>query len=77
MIPLVDMRMTGLNIKRLRVKKGVSVREIQYACQLESPQAIYNWEKGKRIPSVDNLLILKEFFDCHIDDILVTQSFTA
>ena len=37
-----------------------------------SPQAIYKWQNGTALPTVDNLIVLAALFDVLIDDILVT-----
>ena len=37
-----------------------------------SPQAIYKWQNGAALPTVDNLIVLAALFGVLIDDILVT-----
>jgi hypothetical protein len=37
-----------------------------------SPQAIYKWQNGAALPTVDNLIVLAALFNVLIDDILVT-----
>jgi hypothetical protein len=38
-----------------------------------SPQAIYKWQNGTALPTVDNLLVLAALFCVRIDDILITN----
>lgn len=71
--PVVDMRSTGINIKTLRVENGYSVRDIQTIFNFEHPQAIYNWEAGKSLPTVDNLIVLADLFCVRVDEIVKTQ----
>jgi transcriptional regulator with XRE-family HTH domain len=38
----------------------------------EEPQAIYKWQRGKSLPSVDNLYALGALLDVPLDEILVS-----
>lgn len=71
--PVINMEATGKNIIRLRQKKGMSVKELQDIFGFATPQAIYKWQRGTVLPTVDNLLILAELFQVHIDDILIME----
>ncbi len=70
-IPTIDMAGTGANIIRLREKKGISVRKLQEYLEFSTPQAIYKWQNGISMPSLDHLLVLSTLFEVSIDDILV------
>ena len=72
--PVIDMKATGQNIHRLREQKGVSVRELSRFLGLSDVQAIYKWQRGKSLPSTDNLVALSRFLDTPIDQILVLCS---
>ena len=39
--------------------------------ELASPQAIYKWQHGETIPSVDNLIILADVLGVYMDEIIV------
>lgn len=71
-VPIIDMEATGENIKQLREMQGVSVRQIQEVLGFTNPQAIYKWQKGDNLPSIDNLVILASLLGTSIDDIIVT-----
>ena len=71
--PMIDLLATGKRIKTLRIERGISVRELQNFLGFEQPQAIYKWQSGASLPSVDNLLALSELFQISINDILVKQ----
>ena len=73
----IDMNETGNNIVRLRHEAGVSVRDIQKAMGFTNPQAIYKWQKGLTLPTLDNLVILAAIFDVKVDDILVCHERSA
>ena len=71
--PVIDMEATGENIRRLRVERGISVRAIQAYLNLSDVQAIYQWQRGKKMPSLDHLCALATLFDVSVDDIIVTS----
>lgn len=73
-IPTINMEATGKNIVMLRKSKGLTVRQIQETLGFEQPQAIYKWQWGHTLPSVDNLIILSFIFGTTIDNILVLDS---
>ncbi len=70
-IPTVDMVKTGENIMKLRECTGLSVRELQDVFGFATPQAIYKWQHGTALPTIDNLVVLAAVFHVKIDDILV------
>ena len=69
--PTIDMIKTGHNIMQLRIKNGFTVRDIQNVFGFTSPQAIYKWQHGMSMPTLDNLVVLSALFQVHIEDILV------
>lgn len=71
-MPTIDLPMTGANIVRLRKAAGLSVRDLQQTFGFNSPQAIYKWQRGDALPTIDNLLVLAMLFRVRIDDILIT-----
>lgn len=56
--PVIDLVATGENILRLRKQRDLSVRDLQKYFGFEGPQAIYKWQKGKSLPTIDNLYAL-------------------
>ena len=71
-IPTVNLAQTGANIDNLRKAAGLSVHDLQMVFGFNSPQAIYKWQNGAALPTVDNLIVLAALFNVLIDDILVT-----
>ena len=69
--PVIDMVETGKNIRRLREERGMTVRDLQAYFGFEEPQAIYKWQRGKSLPTVDNLYALGALLDVPMEDILV------
>ena len=72
--PVIDLPATGANIRRLRQTKGLSVRDLQQFFGLEEPQAIYKWQRGQSLPTVDNLYALSTLLDVSMNDILVATN---
>ena len=72
--PTVDPVQTGANIVRLRNAAGLTVHDLQMAFGFNSPQAIYKWQNGTALPTVDNLIGLAALLKVHIDDILIVNS---
>ncbi len=71
MFPVIDLVATGENITRLRKSRGLTVRDLQNWFGFEEPQAIYKWQKGKSLPTVDNLYALGALLDVPMEEILV------
>ena len=69
--PVIDVTATGRNIVRLRKMAGLTVKDLQNIFGFSTPQAIYKWQRGSAMPTVDNLVVLSAVFGVPIDDILV------
>ena len=72
--PTIDPVQTGINIVRLRKAAGLTVHDLQMAFGFNSPQAIYKWQNGTALPTVDNLIGLAALLRVQIDDILIVHS---
>ncbi len=70
-IPTIDMVRTGQNICRLRKLAGITVKDLQEIFGFATPQAIYKWQHGTALPTIDNLVVLADVLGVKIDDILV------
>ena len=71
-IPPIDLAQTGAIIVTIRKAAGLTVSDIQMVFGFNSPQAIYKWQNGTALPTVDNLIVLAALLNVRIDDILVT-----
>lgn len=69
--PVIDTKKTGKNIQNLREERGLTVNDVRRYINLDSPQAIYQWQRGISLPSVDHLLALSMLFEVRMEDILV------
>ena len=73
MLPMINMMATGENITKVREKSGMTVRDIQQVFGFSTPQAVYKWQHGTAMPTVDNLVVLARVFGVTIDEILVVD----
>lgn len=69
----INMKETGNNISRMRKEKGITVRQIQEEMGFNTPQAIYKWQNGTTLPSLENLVVLAEMFETTIAEIVVVS----
>lgn len=72
--PIIDVAATAANIKSCRIRAGYSVREIQNIFNFSSPEAIYAWEKGKYLPTIDNMIVIAALYGVTIDNIVITRT---
>ena len=72
-MPVIDMAATGMNITRLRKNAGMTVRDLQAVFGFATPQAIYKWQRGDAMPTLDNMIVLAAVFNVTVDEILVLQ----
>ena len=72
-IPIIDPTATGQNIACLRRRAGLSIRELQEILGFSTPQAIYKWQRGDSLPTLDNIVVLAAAFGVTVDEILVCK----
>ena len=72
--PTINLVATGQNIVRLRKAAGLSVKDLQDIFGFATPQAIYKWQKGTAMPTIDNLVVLAMVFQVKMDDIIVVDA---
>lgn len=70
-LPAIDLTATGIRITRLRQSAGLTVRDLQDVFGFNTPQAIYRWQRGVTLPTLDNLVILASVFGTTLDSIVV------
>ena len=75
-LPIIDMTGTGQNINRLRKQAGLSVKDLQDIFGFATPQAIYKWQQGVTLLTIDNLVVLAAVLQVRLDDILVIDAAT-
>ena len=73
-MPIINMVATGRNISRLREQAGLSVRDLAEIFGFATPQAVYKWQHGTAMPTIDNLIVLAAVFGVAMDDIVVIDA---
>lgn len=69
--PMIDMKATGRNIKKIMQQRRLAVKDVQAYLNLATPQSIYHWLGGRSMPTIDNLYALSELFGVSIDEVIV------
>ena len=73
-MPAIDMVATGRNIEKMRQNAGMSVKDLQTIFGFTTPQAIYKWQHGAAMPTIDNLVALAMIFGVTMDEIIVVDT---
>ena len=73
-MPVINMDQTGKQIAELRKNANLTVNEIKEALALTTVNAVYNWQRGQTLPTLDNLVALAALFGCTINDIVITET---
>lgn len=68
--PVLDVKATGARIKELRKERHLKVEDVASFMGFETGQAVYKWQRGESLPTVDNLYALSRLFETSVDDIL-------
>ena len=71
---MIDMAATGANIARLRRDNNITINDMSSALGFITPQAIYKWQRGDTLPTIDNLVILADLFRTTIDAIIIRNT---
>ena len=67
------MEATGRNIVKLREQSGMTVKDLQTVFGFTTPQAIYKWQRGTALPTIENMIVLAAVFGVSIEEILVIE----
>ena len=70
-LPVIDVTATGMNIARLRMAAGLTVRDLQAVFGFSTPQAIYKWQRGDALPTLDNMVVLAAVLGVTVEEILI------
>ncbi len=67
---VLDAKKTGKRFKELRKERKLTVREVADFMGFESEQAVYKWQRGDSLPTLDNIYALAGLLNTTVDDIL-------
>ena len=68
--PSIDAKATGERIKQLRKERRLKVTDISDYMSFTEPQAVYKWQRGESLPTIDNLYALSKLFNIPMDNIV-------
>lgn len=66
----IDMRRTGIKLKKLCKEKGITVKDIQKELCIGAFQSVYDWFSGKSLPSLDNFFYLSKLLKVKMEDMI-------
>ena len=70
MIPIIDKRQTGINLRKIMDMRGLTAKDVQTYLGLGCVQSVYRWIDGINMPTIDNLYALSELLNVPIDAIV-------
>lgn len=70
MFPIIDKRKTGVNLRRIMDKRGITPKDVQEYLKLNCVQSVYRWLDGRNMPTIDNLYALSQLLQVPIDKIV-------
>ena len=68
--PTINLKETGINLRRIMDKRGITPKDVKKYLNLTSVQSVYNWCSGINMPTIDNLYALSQWFEIPIDAII-------
>ena len=71
--PVINLKATGERICQLRKARGIRVLDISEYMGFSEPQAVYKWQRGECLPTLDNLFALSKLSATPMEDILVCE----
>ena len=71
--PDVNLKRTGKILKQLRKEHNLKVRDLKDFFNFDYPNAIYDWEKGLKLPNISNLIALASLYEISIDTLLLSD----
>lgn len=69
MVASIDLIKTGEKIRDYRKKAGIRVATLAEMLFVD-PMAIYKWQRGTNLPSIENLFTIAKIFNVSVYDII-------
>ncbi len=67
---VLDVTATGRKIRDARNEKHITVARLVELLNLCSEQAVYKWQRGESMPTLDNLVLLSDIFNIPMDELI-------
>lgn len=69
--PIISVEQTGLKIKEACKEAGICARDIREYMNFASTQSVYDWFRGKNLPSLDNFYALARLLGVPMESLIV------
>lgn len=69
--PIISVERTGQKIKEACEEAGISAKDVQRFMNFSSTQSVYDWFRGKNLPSLDNFYALARLLDTPMESLIV------
>lgn len=66
----IDKKKTGDKIKELIKSSGITYEKLAILLDLASPRVLFEWSRGNKLPSIENLINLALILDVEIKEII-------
>lgn len=70
---VINLEKTATKLKARRQELGYSVSYVSRVMRLATGYAVYKWEYGINLPTIDNLINLAVLYQCQPMDLIVTD----
>lgn len=71
--PVINTKKTGNKIKEVCERQGIRPKDIQEYMGFSALQSVYDWFRGKNLPTVDNLYALSRLLRVSMDTLVVAS----
>lgn len=71
--PVISVEKTGKRIREICERQGICAKEIQEYMGFSAAQSVYDWFRGKNLPSVDNLYALSRLLKVTMEMLVVAS----
>ena len=71
--PVIDMKETGKNIKKLRSESGITVKEFTRYLGMENTNSVYRWFRGEAMPTLDHMYAISVLFGVSMNEIVICK----
>ncbi len=71
MVPAIDQKATGRQIRKILKLRGFTVQDVKDRLMLGCVQSVYHWLDGQSLPSLDNLYALSKMLGVPMDRLII------
>lgn len=64
-----------MRIRDLMDQRGVTVKMVAAHLGLASGNAVYKWERGQCLPTIDSMVMLTDILECSLDDLIAIKEY--